>query len=232
MRKISALIIMMILSTFCVSNVLSLTVTFDPSPDYTLTFGTSWDGSPPGNIEDVLSASADSLLGSIYPSVSNLTLKRVNQQTWTGIGVQTNLLTEIAGYAPLNTVGWYDTSTPSINATIFAGPDSAPNSVYTPFGVQRTFGFYLDPNGNPANRMFSGVVAPYRQAIVYQVQGFANEYIVGFEDLNLPGGDIDYQDFVLRAKVSPVPEPTTMLLLGTGLIGLAGWGRKKFKRIN
>jgi hypothetical protein len=35
---------------------------------------------------------------------------------------------------------------------------------------------------------------------------------------------------LITGKAAPVPEPATMLLLGTGLVGLAGFGRKKFKK--
>jgi len=51
----------------------------------------------------------------------------------------------------------------------------------------------------------------------------SNEWFIarfkGFED---EGSD--------KVPGNPVPKPATILLLGSGLVGLAGFGRKKFKK--
>lgn len=54
----------------------------------------------------------------------------------------------------------------------------------------------------------------------------AGEYILAWEDL-LGGGDTDYSDMVVLVEsVTPVPEPSALVLLGLGLLGFAGARRK------
>ena len=50
------------------------------------------------------------------------------------------------------------------------------------------------------------------------------------DEPDVTGRPIFGGDFGGTYTVSPVPEPATMLLFGAGLVGLAGFGRKKFKK--
>lgn len=44
------------------------------------------------------------------------------------------------------------------------------------------------------------------------------------------GGDFFINQSDLEITYEPIPEPATLILFGTGLIGLAGLGKKKFKK--
>ena len=88
---------------------------------------------------------------------------------------------------------------------------------------------------NPADQISLYAVKAGKAFAMYSVlpgdsSGSWSTFDLWMSGLANSGDALEISHFTgYNASTSPVPEPATMILLGTGLVGLAGFGRKKIR---
>lgn len=130
---------------------------------------------------------------------------------------------------------------------LFVQNEVEPNTQYNfSIGANTYFGFYLLPDGDtPSVTTMVDANQPVSSELVQNPEEYTPNldhtiffdtnkgYTIAFEDI-IGGGDADYEDLVVNfaptdgSDFASTPEPASMIMLGLGLIGLAGLGRKQF----
>jgi hypothetical protein len=180
------------------------------------------------------------ILNTIYGAVNYVPILDSSDQLW-------NSTTAGNAYAEAKFASWPQTFGYIDSALVFhalMGPVTGSNYLYgSPSAsfsaILGTFQLADQAKKNATTTYTWGSLPSYNtdgldHMRTYRITGNASkpanvigDYVIGWED-TLGGGDKDYQDFVVQIHgLAPVPEPTSMLLLGMGILGLLGIKRRK-----
>lgn len=155
--------------------------------------------------------------------------------TITGIGFD---LPPVGNASASGLNGFTGLQAPSLSANFVFSDADVGNVPHGFSSAVLDFAFITGPSGSFSGGSVGDGLLPGESAS-FTVSGAAfagfteeqicNAVFVRFQNVPLAGGS-DGSDVGIPGEFNPIPEPGTMLLLGTGLIGVAGVARRRFRR--